>query len=85
MICEARSANRARGLEADERRHGPWRRLRRHPGKEKHYSHTGGTPRADVSFEVFPESGHVVIMLSNQRERSRDIAQAMTGLVSTRE
>ena len=66
MICEARIANRARALTADERRHGLWLRLRRHPGKEKHYSHTGGTPGADVSFEVFPESGYVVIVLSNQ-------------------
>ncbi len=53
-------------------------------GKETHYGHTGGTPGADASFEVFPESGYVVIVLSNQGEQSRDIAQALSGLVSAR-
>jgi CubicO group peptidase (beta-lactamase class C family) len=54
-------------------------------GKETHYGHTGGTPGADVSFEVFPESGYVVIVLSNQAAQSRDIAQALAGLVLARE
>jgi CubicO group peptidase (beta-lactamase class C family) len=54
-------------------------------GKEKHYGHTGGTPGADASFEVFPESGYVAIVLSNQGEQSRDIAQALTGLVLARQ
>jgi CubicO group peptidase (beta-lactamase class C family) len=53
-------------------------------GKEKHYGHTGGTPGTDASFEVFPESGYVVIVLSNQGQKSRDIAQALTGLVLAR-
>jgi CubicO group peptidase (beta-lactamase class C family) len=53
-------------------------------GKEKHYGHTGGTPGTDASFEVFPESGYVVIVLSNQGGKSRDIAQALTGLVLAR-
>lgn len=53
-------------------------------GKEKHYGHTGGSPGADVSFEVFPESGYAVIVLSNQGERSRDVAQTLTGLVLAR-
>jgi CubicO group peptidase (beta-lactamase class C family) len=54
-------------------------------GKEKHYGHTGGTPGADASFEVFPDSGYVVIVLSNQGEQSREIAQALTGLVLARQ
>ena len=54
-------------------------------GKQKHYGHTGGSPGASASFEVFPESGHVVIVLSNQGGRSLDVAQALAGLVLARE
>jgi CubicO group peptidase (beta-lactamase class C family) len=53
-------------------------------GKEKHYGHTGGTPDADVWFEVFPESGYVLIVLSNQGQGSRDVAQELIGLVLAR-
>lgn len=54
-------------------------------GKQKHYGHTGGSPGASASFEVFPESGHVVIVLSNQGGRSLGVAQALAGLVLARE
>ena len=54
-------------------------------GKQKHYGHTGGSPGASASFEVFPESGHVVIVLSNQGGRSLEVAQALAGWVLARE
>jgi hypothetical protein len=54
-------------------------------GKEQHGSHDGGSPGASASFEVFPESGYAVIVLSNQGQRSRDVAQALMGLVLVRE
>jgi hypothetical protein len=54
-------------------------------GKEKHCGHDGGSPGASASFEVFPESGYAVIVLSNQGRRSRDVAQALIGLVLARE
>ena len=53
-------------------------------GKEKHYGHDGGSPGANASFEVFPESGYVVIVLSNKGQGSRDVAQQLIGMVLAR-
>jgi D-alanyl-D-alanine carboxypeptidase len=53
-------------------------------GKELHYGHDGGSPGASASFEVFPESGYVVIVLSNQGQGSRDLAEQLIGLVLAR-
>jgi CubicO group peptidase (beta-lactamase class C family) len=54
-------------------------------GKQKHYGHTGGSPGTSASFAVFPESGHVVIVLSNREGSSLDLAQSLAGLVLARE
>lgn len=77
MICGARSVCVCLQRMSEDVAYGG--RLRRHRGKEKQYGHTGGTPGADVSFEVFPELVYMLIVLSNQGERSRDIAQAIQG------
>lgn len=53
-------------------------------GKEIHYGHNGGSPGASAAFEIFPESGYVVIVLSNNGEGARDISQALIDLVLAR-
>ena len=44
----------------------------------------GGSPGANASFEVFPQAGYVVIVLSNQGQGSRDVAQQLISLVLAR-
>ncbi len=42
---------------------------------EKHYGHNGGAPGINASFEIFPDSGYVVIVLSNVDRGANELAQ----------
>lgn len=55
MICGARSVHVGLLRMSEDKAHGDGFGVTR--GKEAYYGHTGGTPGADVSFKVFPESG----------------------------
>jgi CubicO group peptidase (beta-lactamase class C family) len=51
---------------------------------EKHFGHDGGTPGTNSSFEVFPESGDIVIVQSNTGDGSQALARQLIGLVAGR-
>ena len=51
---------------------------------EKHFGHDGGTPGTNSSFEVFPESGYIVIVQSNTGQGSQGLARQLIGLVAAR-
>ncbi|MFT3806302.1 serine hydrolase domain-containing protein [Arenimonas sp.] len=53
-------------------------------GKEKHYGHDGGAPGINASFEVFPESGYAVIVLSNLDRGSQATAQHLGSMILAR-
>jgi CubicO group peptidase (beta-lactamase class C family) len=51
---------------------------------EKHFGHDGGTPGTSSSFEVFPESGYIVIVQANTGQGSQALATQLIGLVAAR-
>jgi CubicO group peptidase (beta-lactamase class C family) len=51
---------------------------------EKHYGHDGGTPGTNSSFEVFPDSGYVVIVQSNTGQGSQPLARQLISLIENR-
>jgi CubicO group peptidase (beta-lactamase class C family) len=51
---------------------------------EKHFGHDGGTPGTNSSFEVFPDSGYVVIVQSNTGGGSQPLARRLIALVEAR-
>lgn len=53
-------------------------------GRERHYGHDGGAPGISASFEVFPDSGYVVIVLSNLDRGSQDAARQLGNLILAR-
>jgi CubicO group peptidase (beta-lactamase class C family) len=53
-------------------------------GRQRHYGHDGGSPGANASFEVYPDSGYVVIVLANVGQGSRELARQLGGLVLAR-
>lgn len=53
-------------------------------GPEKHFGHDGGTPGTNSSFEVFPDSGYIVIVQSNTGQGSQALARKLIGLIGAR-
>lgn len=53
-------------------------------GKEKHYGHDGGAPGINASFEIFPESGYTVIVLSNLDRGSQETARQLGDMILAR-
>lgn len=51
---------------------------------EKHFGHDGGTQGTNSSFEVFPDSGYVVIVQSNTGNGSQPLSQRLIGLIEAR-
>jgi D-alanyl-D-alanine carboxypeptidase len=51
---------------------------------EKHFGHDGGTPGTNSSFEVFPDSGYVVIVQSNTGQGSQPLSRKLISLIETR-
>lgn len=51
---------------------------------EKHYGHNGGAPGINASFEIFPDSGYVVIVLSNVDRGANELAQKIGQTVMSR-
>jgi D-alanyl-D-alanine carboxypeptidase len=53
-------------------------------GQERRYGHAGGSPGVHASFEVFPDSGYVVIVLSNRDQGTQQLTQQLTAMVLAR-
>jgi CubicO group peptidase (beta-lactamase class C family) len=51
---------------------------------EKHFGHDGGTPGTNSSFEVFPDSGYIVIVQSNTGQGSQPLSRRLIALIEAR-